>query len=202
MESVVALFNEPNQARQALAGLLERGYSRDHLAFSLLDPVTEDQLARETGISPEAGVPAGSGAVLRGAWLGTLAGVGLSVPTWLLLLLIPEARVYHEGGLLGIMFGAIAGFGLGGFFGALSGGDHGDYVKLLQRMGVPERVALSYYDAMKDGKIMVIARDQEGELADQAMSVMRSAGAVTVGETEGGGRLQSERVPQSDGRHR
>ncbi|WP_027482432.1 hypothetical protein [Deinococcus pimensis] len=202
MESVVALFNEPNQARQALANLLERGYSRDHLAFSLLDPVTEDQLARETGVSPEEGAPAGSGAVMRGAWLGLLAGVGLAVPTWLLLWLIPEARVYHEGGLLGIMFGAIAGLGLGGFFGALSGGDHGDYVKLLVRMGVPERIALSYYDALKQGKVMVIARDQDAEMADQALAVMKGAGAIALDERAGGGRLQSERVTQSESRHR
>ncbi len=202
MESVVALFQEPSQARQALSRLIERGFSRDHLAFSLLDPVAEDELARETGISPEEGAPAGSSAVMRGTWLGALAGVGLTVPTWILLAIIPETRVFAEGGMLGVMFGLLGGGALGGIFGALSGGDHGDYVKLLQRMGVPERIALSYYDRLKDGAVMVIARDQEEERADEAAQILSESGAVNLEETTGRGALQSERRPQSEGRHR
>jgi len=199
METVVALFDEPSQARTALKRLLDRGFTREHLAFSMLDAVAQEELARETGISHEDGEPAGMSAVLRGAWLGLLAGVGLTIPAWIIMLLIPETRPLQEGGLYGIMFGAIGGSGLGATFGAFSGGDHGDYVKLLRRMGVPERVALGYYDALKDGKVMIIARDQEVGMADEAMKLLRASGAFNIEERSGGtGRLSSERRPQSD----
>ncbi|AFZ68700.1 hypothetical protein [Deinococcus peraridilitoris] len=202
METVVALFNEPSQARTALSRLLDRGFERDRLGFSLLDVVAQEDLASEIGVSHEEGAPAGAGSVFRGAGLGLLAGVGLALPTWLLMLIIPETRPMHEGGLIGIMFGAISGLGLGAAFGALSGGDHGDYVKLLRRMGVPERIALGYYDGLKRGKVMVIARDQEQERADEATAILKSAGAIELDEGTGGGRLSSERRPHREDRHR
>lgn len=202
METVVALFQEPSQAKAAITALLSRGFHRDHLAFSMLDVVAQEEFARETGVSHEDGAPAGAGSAFRGAGLGLLAGVGLAVPTWLLMLIIPETRPLHEGGLIGIMFGALSGLGLGAAFGALSGGDHGDYVKLLRRMGVPERTAVGYYDGLKRGHVMVIARDQEQALADDAARIVKAAGAIELDEGGGGGRLVSERRPHSEGSHR
>ena len=202
METIVALFEEPAQAKSALARLMEGGFARDHLGFSLLDPVAQEELAAETGISHEDGAPAGASGVFRGAGVGFLAGVGLALPTWLLLILIPDTRSLQIGGLYGVMFGALSGLGLGAVFGALSGADHGDYVKLLRHMGVPERVALGYYDALKKGKVMVIARDQEQAMADEASRLLQSAGALDLEEGTGGGRMSSERVVQSRGRRR
>ncbi|PYE56432.1 hypothetical protein [Deinococcus yavapaiensis] len=204
MENVVALFNEPTQARNALQTLLQRGFSRDRLAFSLLDPVAQEELAAETGVSHEEGAPAGSGAVLRGIGLGALAGVGLAIPAWILMLVIPEARPLASGGLLGVMFGALGGGSLGGLFGALSGGDHGDYVKLLERFGVPERIAASYYDALKAGKVMVIVRDADEEYAEEATRILQQAGAT---DSEGGtsdneGQLSTEREVHGGPRRR
>lgn len=204
MENVVALFNEPTQARTALQTLLERGFSRDRLAFSLLDPVAQEELAAETGVSHEEGAPAGSGAVLRGVGLGTLAGVALAVPAWILMAIIPESRVLASGGLLGVLFGAIGGASLGGLFGALSGGDHGDYVKLLERLGVPERIAASYYDALKAGKVMVIVRDADDDNAELATRIMQQSGAVDTEErtSSAKGQLSTEREVQGGPRRR
>lgn len=202
METVVALFNEPAQARTALRDLLDRGFEREHLAFSVLDVVEQDSMARETGISPEDGAPGGSGTVMRGAFLGMLAGIALTVPIWLVMLILPETRSLHVGGLYGVLFGALGGLGLGLSFGALASGDHGDYVKLLRRMGVPERIALTYWDGMKDGKVMVIARDQAIEKADEALAIMADHGAVNIEERTGRGRLQSERVAKGERPHR
>ncbi len=202
METVVALFEEPAQAKSALARLMESGFARDHLGFSLLDVIAQEELAAETGISHEDGAPAGSSAIFRGAGVGFLAGVGLALPTWLLLILIPDTRPLQIGGLYGVMFGALSGLGLGAAFGALSGGDHGDYVTLLRRMGVPERVALGYYNALKDGKVMVIARDQEQTMADEATRLLHAAGALDLDEGTGGGRMSSERTVKSGARRR
>lgn len=176
--------------------LQERGFNREHLGFALADVVAEDDIAQATGVSPEAGAPGGSGNVIRGFLLGGLAGAALTVPVWLLLLLLPETRIYQEGGLLAILYGVIGGAGLGALFGALTGGDHGDYVKLLRRLGVPPAQAERFYNALKSGNVLVIARDPEGGRADEAVSVMRRYGALRLEEAVGNGRLQSERDGQ------
>ncbi|MPY66028.1 hypothetical protein F8S09_04860 [Deinococcus sp. SDU3-2] len=199
MESVVALFRDPRQAQGALTALQARGFDRDRLAFALADAVAENDLAQATGISPEEGAPGGSANVIRGILRGVLAALALTVPIWLLLLWIPETRVYQEGGLLTILFGVIGGAGLGGIFGALTGSDHGDYVKLLRRMGVPPAEAERFQQAMGDGHVLVIARDPDGRRADEALSLMRRHGALRLEDAVGGGRLQSEREGQ-DGR--
>lgn len=194
MESVVALFPNVQQAYTALQTLQERGFDRDRLGFSLTDAVAENDLAQRTGVSPEAGAASGSSNTVRGGIMGLLAGLALTVPVWLLLLIIPDTRIYADGGLLGMLFGAIAGVALGGMFGALAGSDHGDYVKLLRRMGVPAAQAESFYAGIQNGHVMVIARDPSGARADEALSIMRRSGAVKLEDAVGGGQLQSERT--------
>ncbi|TDE87084.1 MULTISPECIES: hypothetical protein [Deinococcus] len=196
MESVVALFREPQQVQGVLGALQDRGFDRDHLGFALADAVAEDDLAQATGISPEEGAPGGSGSVIRGILMGALAGAALTIPVWLLLLIVPSTRIYQEGGLLAILYGVIGGAGLGGLFGALTGSDHGDYVKLLRRMGVPAAQAERFYDGIKRGLILVIARDPDGTRAEEATRLMRRYGALKLDEVAGGGRLQSERTGQ------
>ena len=196
MESVVALFREPQQVQGVLRDLQARGFERDHLGFALADVVAEDDLAQATGVSPELGAPGGTTNVIRGIIGGTLAGLALTVPIWLLFLAFPDTRIYQEGGLLACLFGLIGGAGLGGLFGALTGGDHGDYVKLLRRMGVPAAQAERFAGGISAGNVLVIARDPDGTRADEALSLMRRHGALRLEDAVGGGRLQSERRGQ------
>ncbi|GGK21908.1 hypothetical protein GCM10008955_14260 [Deinococcus malanensis] len=196
MESVVALFREPRQAQAALEALQSRGFGREHLGFSLADTVIERDIAQATGISPEAGEPGGSASVMRGAFLGLVGGLALTVPIWLLFLIIPDTRIYSDGGLTSMLFGALGGLGIGGLFGALTGSDHGDYVKLLRRMGVPAAHAERFANGLKSGNVLVIARDPAGTRADEALRLMRQHGAVRLEDVHGGGRLQSERSGQ------
>lgn len=196
MESVVALFREPGQAKVVLEALKSRGFDRDHLGFAMSDAVAEEDLAQSTGVSPEEGAPAGSAAVIRGGLMGVLASLTLTVPIWLLILVFPVTRIYQEGGLLGIMYGAIGGLTLGGLFGALSGSDSGDYVTLLRRMGVPPVQAERFNAGISDGHVIVIARDASTARADEALSLMRQHGAIKLDDAAGKGRLQSERIGQ------
>jgi hypothetical protein len=193
MESVVALFREPTQVKTALQALMDRGYARDNLGFTMLDVVAEDQLASETGVSPEEGAPGGSGSVLRGMGIGMLAGLALTVPVWIILLIIPVTRIYADGGLFGMLFGVLGGAGMGALFGALSGTDGGDYVKLMRQFGMPARIAEGYYQSMKDGNILVFARAQEGLKADEAVKIFKSTGAVDMDAAIGSGQLSSQR---------
>lgn len=197
MESVVALFREPAAAKTALEALEARGFARDHLGFTMLDTVKELELAQQTGISPEEGAPAGSSGVLKGIWLGVLGGLGITVPIWLLLLIIPATRVYQVGGLYGILFGVIGGAFLGLAFGALTGSDHGDYVRLMRQFGMPAAVAERYWDGMKRGLVLVVARNQQGHKADEALQLMFKNGAMRLEDVSGGGQLSSERRTQA-----
>lgn len=194
MESVVALFPSHQQAQTALETLKERGFERERLGFALTDVVAENDIAQATGISPEAGAPGGSGSTIKGAIMGLIGGLALTCPIWLLLLIIPSTRVYAEGGVVGMLFGAIGGIALGGLFGALAGSDHGDYVRLLRRMGVPAAQAEKFYGGLQKGYVMVIARDPSGQRTDEALSVMRRNGAVKLDDVVGGGQLHSERT--------
>ncbi|WP_424950141.1 hypothetical protein [Deinococcus sp.] len=194
MESVVALFREPAQVKTTLDALLDRGYHRDNLGFTMLDVVAENDLAAQTGISPEEGAPAGSSGVLRGIGIGMLAGLALTIPVWIILLIIPSTRVFADGGLLGMLFGALGGAGMGGLFGALSGTDGGDYVKLMRQFGMPARVAEGYYQSLKDGHILVFARTQEDLKGDDAVKIFKSNGAIDMDAVMGSGRLSSQRT--------
>jgi hypothetical protein len=194
MESVVALFREPAQVKVALDALLDRGYHRDNLGFTMLDVVAENELAAETGVSPEEGAPAGSGSVLRGIGLGVLGGLAVTVPVWIILLIIPTTRVYADGGLFGMLFGVLGGAGMGGLFGALAGTDGGDYVKLMRQFGMPARVAEGYYQSLKDGNILVFARAQEDLKGDDAVRIFKNNGALDMDSVIGSGRLNSQRT--------
>jgi hypothetical protein len=193
MESVVALFEQPDQVRNVLGSLLQRGFKRDNLGFTMVDVIAEEELASETGVSPEEGAPAGSGAVIKGSLTGILGGLALTTPVWLLLLLIPETRIYQLGGLYGMLFGVLTGAGLGGLFGSMAGTDSGDYVKLMRQMGMPAAAAEAYYDQLKSGKILVFARTPAGEKTDEAISLFKKAGALDLDGGEGSTRLTSQR---------
>ncbi|ULH15190.1 hypothetical protein MF271_14705 [Deinococcus sp. KNUC1210] len=193
MESVVALFREPAQVKVAIEALLNQGYQRNNLGFTMLDVVQESELASQTGVSPEDGAPAGAGGVLRGAFIGILGGLALTVPVWLLLLIIPATRIYQEGGLLGMLFGVLGGAGMGALFGALAGSDSGDYVKLMRQFGMPARVAEGYYQSLKNGHILVFARGQQGVQSDEAVRIFKRTGAIDLDAAIGGGNLSSQR---------
>lgn len=198
MESVVALFREPAQAKSALEALKARGFDRDHLGFALSDVVAENDIAQATGVSPEAGAPAGSGSVIKGALLGVIGGLVVTVPTWLMLLGVNSTRIYQMGGVYGMLLAVIGGAALGGLFGALAGSDHGDYVKLLRNMGVPAAQAERFTQSVQAGNVMVIARDPSGARTDEALTLMRKHGALKLDDAIGGGQLQSERTEYSN----
>ena len=193
MESVVALFSEPAQAKQALQALEARGFDRDNLGFSIMDPVTENDIAQDTGVSPEQGAPAGAGGVLRGIGIGILAGLAITLPIWALIAIIPDTRIYAMGGAYTTLFGVLGGGGMGGIFGALAGTDHGDYVKLLRQFGIPAAEAEHYNSGLRAGQILVVARSERGEKANEALSILKKSGAVDLEKARGGGALASQR---------
>ncbi|WP_261664873.1 hypothetical protein [Deinococcus sp. Marseille-Q6407] len=201
MESVVALFQTPQQAARALQVLESRGFDRDRLGFACTDVVAQSEMADATGVSPEEGAPAGSGGVIKGAILGALGGLALTVPVWILLALIPAAQVYVDGGMYASLFGLIGGVTLGGLFGALSGSDNGDYVRLLRGFGMPMPDAERVYGRMQEGDVLVIARDADQSRTSEASNLLRQLGARSLDSMDTAGQAVNEEVPlRSEGR--
>lgn len=201
MESVVALFSTPQQAARALQVLQSRGFDRDHLAFAAANAVTQSEVASATGISPEEGAPAGASLVIKGAIMGALAGLAMTVPVWLLLAMIPATKVYVDGGMYAALFGVIGGLTLGGLFGAISGSDHGDYVRLLRGFGMPAAHAERMYHRMQGGDVLVIARDSDTGRTAEASALLRQLGAVSLDSVDTAGQHPMEEVPlHSEGR--
>ncbi|AZI41880.1 hypothetical protein EHF33_03205 [Deinococcus psychrotolerans] len=193
MESVVALFSEPAQAKSALQTLEARGFNRDNLGFSINDPVAENDIAQDTGISPEQGAPAGVSGVLRGTGIGILAGLAIALPVWFLIWVFPETRIYSMGGAYTALFGVLGGGGMGGIFGALAGTDHGDYVKLLRQFGIPAADAEAYDAGIRSGHVLVVARSERGSKSDEALNILKRSGAVDLSQVRGSGALASQR---------
>ena len=201
MESVVALFQTPQQAARALQVLESRGFERDRLGFACTSAVTQTEVASATGVSPEEGAPAGAGGVIKGAVMGALAGLALTVPVWILLAMIPATQVYIDGGMYGALFGLLGGLTLGGLFGAISGSDHGDYVRLLRGFGMPATHAEQVVRRMNGGEVLVIARDEDAQRTAEASALMRQLGAVSLESVDSSDVAATDEVPlQSEGR--
>lgn len=201
MESVVALFPSSQQATRALQTLKSRGFDRDNLGFACADVVAQSDIASATGISPEEGAPAGAGAVIKSALMGVAAGLALTLPVWALLSLIPATQVYSRGGMYAALFGVIGGLTMGGLFGAISGSDHGDYVRLLRGFGMPGADAERMYSGMQRGGVLVIARDESERRTDEASRLLHQLGAVGLDRADSFDAAPADETPlKSEGR--
>lgn len=180
MESVVALFETPQQATNALQALQSRGFDRKNLGFACLNSEAQNEVATSTGIRPKEGTPAGSGGVIKGCIMGGIAGLALTGPVWMLLGMIPATQVYVDGGMFSALFGAIGGITLGGLFGAISGSEQGDYVRLLRSFGMPVAHAERVYRRLLGGRVLVVAHNSDAALVNEAAAIMYENGALSL----------------------
>lgn len=177
MESVVALFRDPNQAQSAIEALKARGFDHRELGFAVNNFVAQEHLAESTGVTPTQGTVNTSANVLKGAGLGILAGLALTVPIWLIIMALPITRIYAQGGIDSIFFGVLAGAGMGALFGALEDTEASTYIRLLRGLGVPSAQAEKINAGIQQGNVLVIAT---GKQLDEALSLMRRAGAMKL----------------------
>jgi len=152
----VAVFDDRDDAQDAINALRDAGFSADQISVLARDRDMAGRLAEDTGT--EAGAGAATGAVAGGV-LGGVAGWLIGIGA----LAIPGVGpIIAAGPLAAALGGAALGAATGGIIGALTGA------------GVPEDEAKYYDEEFRRGGIVVTtnARGRYGE----AMSILREYG--------------------------
>lgn len=155
-DMAVAVFDDRDDAQDAIQALRDAGFTADNISFLARDRDTAGKLSDETGTEMAAGAATGA---LAGGLLGGVAGwlVGIGA------LAIPGiGPIIAAGPIAAALGGAALGAAGGGTIGALTGA------------GVPEHEARYYDDEFKRGGIVVTvhAAGRYGE----AESIMREYG--------------------------
>jgi rhodanese-related sulfurtransferase len=166
-DTLVGIFDNPEQARDAIDALKNAGFDRDDI--SLLMPQRGDGRNVDDDKGEEVAKGAGAGLVTGGV-LGGLAGWLVGVGA----LAIPGVGPFIAAGALGT---ALSGAVMGGGIGAIAGA--------LVRMGVPEDEAKYYEDEVRAGRSLVVVR--AGARVDEARRILRAYGARDVQQRGDGG---------------
>lgn len=158
--TLYANFPDAAQAEQALAALLDRGADRKDL--SAVFPATyqshfSGQKAVEEATSGITTTTAADAAA--GAEKGGVIGLALGALAALASLVIPGVGLVTGGGALAMALTGVVGTTAGG---ALAGGVAG----FLKDQGVPERVALDYESALKNGRAIIMVDTPTGKIGE------------------------------------
>jgi uncharacterized protein (TIGR02271 family) len=174
--TVVGVFHERDDAREAIEALKEARFPSDSISILSPDKQTTEAMAQETGT--HAGSGAATGAVTGGI-LGGLGGwlVGIGA------LAIPGVGPFIAAGAFAAALGGAAiGAGVGAIAGALIG------------MGVPKEEADYYEGEVKSGRTLVTVR-ADGRY-DEAQQILRQHRAYDI-ETPGGSAQTAAARPMS-----
>lgn len=155
-DTVVAVFDERDDAQDAINALRDAGFRADDISILARDRDTAGQLAEDTGTEAAAGAATGA---LAGGLLGGVAGwlVGIGA------LAIPGVGpIIAAGPIAAALGGAAIGATTGGIIGALTGA------------GIPEDEAKYYDSEFRRGGIVVTV--QARGRYDEARSILRENG--------------------------
>lgn len=155
-DTVAAVFNDRDDAQDAINALRDAGFAADDISILARDRNTAGQIAEDTGTEMATGAATGA---LAGGLLGGVAGwlVGIGA------LAIPGVGpIIAAGPLAAALGGAAIGAAGGGIIGALTG------------MGIPEDEAKYYDTEFKRGGIVVTA--QTRGRYDEARDILREYG--------------------------
>ena len=182
-KTIIAVFDDRAQARQAVEGLFENGYSRDEVSLIAHD-VRGEEIDGEHHTDLEAGHAERDGAI-AGSILGGLGG-----------LLIGMGSLALPGIGTAVVAGPVAGLLVGAATGAVVGGLVGALVEL----GVPEEDAHIYSEAVRRGSTVVAATVPEAKVPDVS-AIFRQYDPIDVKQRseswreEGWSRFDDSREP-------
>lgn len=168
--TVVGVFHERDDAREAIEALKDDGFAADSISVLSPDKQTTQSITEETGTHAGSGAATGlvAGGVLGGIG-GWLVGIGA--------LAIPGIGPFIAAGAFATALGGAAiGAGVGAIAGALVG------------MGVPKEEADYYEGEVKNGRTLVTVRS-ESRYSD-AQRILRQHGAYDIETGAGAGRTQ------------
>jgi len=163
-KTVVALFDDFDNARSSVEALVDAGFDRDDISLVANDATGEYGRYMKDGTYDE-DVTAGEGAGF-GAVVGALVGLGVA--------LIPGiGPVLVAGPLAAALFAGI---------GAASGAVTGGVVAGLVDFGVPEEHAERYAEGVRRGGTLVTVHVTQDEWAERAQSVLNRYTPVDMNE--------------------
>src|ERR1051325_4037959 len=157
---VVGVFEDHEQAREAIEALKDAGFNADSISVLSPDKQVTSDIAEDTG--SHAGSGAATGAIAGGV-LGGLGGwlVGIGA------LAIPAVGPFIAAGAFATALGGAAiGAGVGAIAGALVG------------LGIPEDEAKHYAEEVRGGRTLVAVR--AGSRMDEADALLHRYGAYDV----------------------
>jgi hypothetical protein len=164
--SVVGVFREREQARDAIQALRDAGFEAGDIGLLMRDRAEAPTVAAEEETEHHAGAGAATGAVAGGVLGGLatwLAGIGaLALPG--------VGPVVAAGGLASVLAGAAVGATAGGALGGIAGA--------LVGLGVPPEEAGWYEHQVHRGGSLVTVR--AGGRDAEAQGILRRHGAADV----------------------
>lgn len=156
------IFDSESSADRAVAGLLEAGFSREHISVVSARPMAQRADHAPVGNEPPAGAHT-AGAIAAGGAIGSVLG-GMTV----------VVGVAATGGLGLLAVGPLIGA-------AATGGVFGSFVGAMLTRGLEEEVANYYDQALTKGQFLVsVERGQGGPPLDLADAVFQSAGVLPL----------------------
>jgi hypothetical protein len=161
---VVGLFDEQEDARQAVQDLTRANFPAEKISIVGTDPEGHFQRYKVDDQGSHAGEGAAAGAAggaVVGGIFGLLVGVGA--------LAFPAIGLVAVGPIAGMLAGAGIGAVSGGLIGALIG------------WGVPEEEAHTYAEAVRRGGVLVTVHTDDAR-TDEAERILEARGAVDVEE--------------------
>lgn len=176
--TVVALYDDFNDANNALRELVDAGFTRENISLMASDPsgeygrsigtTAERADVEDSGAAQGAGVGAGIGAVVGGLG-GLLVGLGA--------LTIPGIGPVLAAGPLAAALTGLAGAGVG----AVAGGVAGGLIGALVDLGVPEETAGYYAEGVRRGGTLLTVRTDD-TLSDRAVDIMNRYNPVDIND--------------------
>lgn len=164
--SIFGIFKDKLSLEVAVDQLKTAGFSNNDISALLPDEHGTKDFAHEKHTKAPEGAATGAsaGAVLGGA-LGWLVGVGA--------LAIPGVGPLIAAGPIMAM---LAGLGVGGAVGGLSGA--------LIGMGLPEFEAKRYEDKLKDGQILLSVSANSSDEIKRAKQILEQCGALDISSSK------------------
>jgi Protein of unknown function (DUF2934) len=157
--TVVGLFHQVQDARDAFDDLLRAGFSRDDISFIANKAGMGADRLPDTGAGSDVAVDAGVGAALGGVGGLLLSFAALAVPG--------VGPVFVAGPILAALGGAGIGAAAGGIIGAFT------------ERGVPEERARQYAEGVRRGDVL-IAIHTEPARSSEAARILDQHGAIDI----------------------
>ena len=160
--AVFGIYNDRNQAENAVATLRGAGFRQSDISLLLSDVTSASKLVPEKGSKASEGMAAGvgTGAAMGGA-LGWLAGIGaIAIPGL--------GPLIAAGPIMGLLAGAGVGGAIGGITGVLIG------------LGIPEYKAKAYETRIREGKVLVSVHCDDHDWVRKAEGYLEDTGAEDI----------------------